>query len=168
MPPQWVCSDESGADARITNLAVDNARIQGSPGDIAVGALVGINSGHVEACYATGPVAGSDKVGGLCGENRGEIRNCYAGASVSGQHYVGGLIGWNGGISSRTTRRDVAANAANGVNVTNCYATGAVSASANAGGLIGGGIGMVQACFWDVETADKRPASQAPDCRRSR
>jgi hypothetical protein len=100
-------------------------------GDYAVGGLVGLNSGTVANCYATGAVTGTiGGTGGLMGYNGGTVTNCYATGTVTGDYAVGGLVGSNGDT------------------VTNCYATGAVTGAGDIGGLVGvNGGGTVTNCY---------------------
>jgi len=171
--------DTSG---EVRNLAVKDVVIRGgragSKASDILGALCGLNRGRIRRCYATGLVitdgsslhfgglcganqsgtiqecfsdadviGGEDagNIGGLCGFNEeGRIIDCYATADVTGgphSHYVGGLVGLN---SEGDVER--------------CYATGWVTVGEMSdwvGGFCGnnGFDGIVDACFWDVESS---------------
>jgi filamentous hemagglutinin family protein len=124
--------NSSGA---IRNVGLVNASVAGSkygdpssPLEVAVGGLVGVNSGTITNSYATGNVSG-DAVGGLVGLNAGSINNSYSTSSVTGSSVTGSKYGIGGGLV--------------GVNfgaVTNSYSTGNVSGDA-VGGLVGVNIG---------------------------
>ena len=69
-----------------------------------IGGLVGINTGRVDACFATGQVQNHNRrwfqAGGLVGRNDpgARITASYATGSVISEHgssAVGGLVGWN-------------------------------------------------------------------------
>jgi hypothetical protein len=125
-----------GSGGQIRNLGVEDVNITGRN---YVGSLVGVNSGTLISCYATGSVSGTDLVGGLVGMNYGgTLTACYATGSVIGtNYYVGGLVGWN---DSGT--------------LTACYATGSVTGTGAVGGLVGWNEGgMVTDSFWDMETS---------------
>jgi len=95
-----------------------------------IGGLVGQNVGTVEACYSTGTVRGKSFVGGLVGENLGYMMVCYTTSNVSGDSLIGGLVGANGTTS--------AIRGGPGI-IFDCYSTGHVSA---AEGIVGGLAGM--------------------------
>ena len=68
-------------------------------GGVAVGGLVGNNSGTVRRSYATGAVSGEGWVGGLVGETRDrsrEVSASYATGAVTGKDHVGRLLGTQG------------------------------------------------------------------------
>lgn len=61
-----------------------------------VGGVVGIGSGLIQNCYATGDVSGTGySVGGVMGGASGaSVSYCYATGNVSGNDYVGGVVGY--------------------------------------------------------------------------
>ncbi|MHC4659151.1 MAG: M26 family metallopeptidase [Planctomycetota bacterium] len=108
-----------------------------------IGGLVGNNAGGwggggiVRQCYSFGEVYGGGTVGGLVGSNNQTIRDSYSMASVFGNSRIGGLVGYND----------------RSVGIYNCYSAGVVNGS-GVGGLIGeDNDGIVENCFWDVETS---------------
>ena len=111
-----------------------------------VGGLVGLNLGTVAQCCSTGSIAGDYKcVGGLVGHNGGYhyygvITDCYSTAGVSGGFYVGGLVGQNHDNYSA---------------ITDSYSTGSVTGDGDIGGLVGVGLGVVEDCFWDIQTSGR-------------
>lgn len=55
-----------------------------------MGGFVGMNTGSIENCYATGDVHGANRVGGFAGPTRDIIRCCYVYNAVSGEdQFVG-------------------------------------------------------------------------------
>lgn len=85
------------------------------------GALVGGNSGHIEACFGTGSIEGGGQIGGLTGYNNGEISHSYSFADVFGSNgNIGGLVGDNGGGT-----------------ISFSFATGNVKGESDVGGLVG-------------------------------
>ena len=59
-------------------------------GKAEVGALAGVNSGTIEACFQTGEVFGiSDSVGSIAGVNRGTVQDCYSTGHVYGGFKTG-------------------------------------------------------------------------------
>jgi predicted outer membrane repeat protein len=113
-----------------------------------VGGLVGQNHGSITASYSYANVEGQTAVGGLVGRcSFGETVNCYARGDVVGQSYVGGLVGSNGSKSSHYSGT-----------ILNCYSASAILRGPQKGGLLGvdwGGewAGVVNNCFWDIETS---------------
>jgi hypothetical protein len=109
-----------------------------------VGGLVGQNGGSVTASYSYANVEGQNAVGGLVGRCApGETVNCYARGDVVGQWYVGGLVGSNGSGSGRYTGT-----------IRNCYSASAILRGSGKGGLLGADWGgVVDNCFWDIETS---------------
>ncbi len=159
----------------INSLGVTGANVSGHEG---VGALVGMNYGTVNDCYATGSTITVSYMcaGVLVGWNEQDwpanpslypatITRCYSEGSISGDlTAVGGLVGWNNGpINDSYSRASVSGNQSvggligklwSGV-ITNCYSTGAVSGGGSGpidiGGLVGyNNLGTVNNCFWDV------------------
>jgi len=106
------------------------------------GGLVGVNTGTLSCCSATGAVSGvkvMEDMGGLVGYNNylGHITDCYARGNVSDREYslhAGGLVGHNLHLLS------------------SCYATGSVVAgtgSIGLGGLVGKDEGgAVDNCYF--------------------
>ncbi len=94
----------------------------------------------VSECYANCDVQGSSWIGGCIGDNGGWVLNSYADGRVAGSSNVGGFMG---GIADEgeTTR--------------NCYSTAKVEC-AGGGGFSGPlGWGVIEGCFWDIETSGK-------------
>ena len=114
-----------------------------------VGGLVGFNSyGTVTQCYCTGAVRGNYETGGLVGtDSFGKITNSYSIGEVTKTKntelsHVGGLIG--------TCLRSY---------VSQCYSTSKVSGlyvEALVGQL---NFGIVDACFWDIQTSGQTASS---------
>ncbi|MDG6220719.1 MAG: GLUG motif-containing protein, partial [Candidatus Thermoplasmatota archaeon] len=90
-------------------------------GDTTVGGLVGISSGPVSDCYATGNATATGQyAGGLVGRNQNTVNNSHATGNVSGTDFVGVLVGRNdGGI------------------VNNSQALGTAVGDSYVGGLVG-------------------------------
>lgn len=121
---------KTDADCIITNLGTKDINIIGGHDSRYVGGLVGVNSGGVLDCYATGNVNGHWYVAHLVGYNwQGSITSCYATGDVSGDVRVGGLVGIN----------------ADGI-ITNCYATGSITGDDLVGGLVGYNSGDITSC----------------------
>jgi hypothetical protein len=148
-----------GSGGQIRNLSVEDVNITGQ---YYVGGLVGVNSGSLTTCHATGSVNGAYYVGGLVGTNEfeGTITSCYATGSVAGNSAIGGLAGNNHGM---LTYSYVASSVSGtkfvgglvGYNdwgvVTSCYATGSVIGTRediwNIGGLVGRNAGRIISCY---------------------
>ncbi|MEI6089819.1 MAG: GLUG motif-containing protein [bacterium] len=119
----------SSSIGTITDIGLTNCNIQGRN---CVGALLGLNRGHVINCYSTGSISGDvltggENIGGLVGYNLlANITNCYSRATVEGMNCVGGLIGLNYNYSIDVVTL-----------VNKCYSTGEVTGISNVGGLIG-------------------------------
>ena len=124
------------SSSEIRNLGLIGGSVTGggSGSPRATGGLVGVCTGAVSACYATGNVTSSSHVGGLVGQtDGGTITTCYATGNVistGSSRYVGGLVGWN----SRGP-------------ITYCYATGNATGTEDVGGLVGQNTGDVTACY---------------------
>ena len=103
-------------ESEISNVRLLDVRVLGV---LAVGGLVGSNSGRIDSVYVSGNVSGNSEVGGLAGSNLGEIVDSSADVSVSGGDEIGGLVGVSDG------------------RVAHSSATGAVSGLVNVGGLLG-------------------------------
>ena len=147
----------------ISNLTVESAAMTGYYG---TGALVGVNSGTVSHCHATGNVTSNNYAGVLVGYNGGTINHSDSNGSASGTFGVGGLVGYNefGSISDCSTAGVVfGTNSVGGMvgendfgaaTITSCYATGSVSGSyLYVGGLVGRNQGTLSSCFWDTQTS---------------
>ncbi len=61
------------------------------------GALVGINSGKVFACYHIGDTYGTINAGGLIGSNSGTVASCYHAGKVTASGTTGGITSANTG-----------------------------------------------------------------------
>jgi len=138
----------TGGAAEIRNLGLEGGSVTGRT---YAGGLVGLNSGTLTSCYATGAVtvtatATSEydaSAGGLVGRNSGTLTSCYATGAVTATAtggyrppLAGGLVGGNSGT------------------LTSCYATGTVTATttgsfgnAYAGGLVGDNDGTLTSCY---------------------
>ena len=117
--------------------------------DETIGAIVGLNGGHMQDCAATGTITTPDSVntfvGGLAGQG-GFIDNSHASVSVQSADYGGGLLGEGDATITRSyATGDVSGRYAGGLigvlggdaSVQASFATGNVSASKYAGGLVG-------------------------------
>lgn len=115
----------------VTNLALNNAMINGRN---KVGAIVGSYGsvkGGISVCIVKGDVniSGFDYVGGIVGhvEGRGSlsvnVQNCGFEGNVEGQSYVGGICGYFQSSSSQ--------------NISSCYMKGDVSGIEYVGGICG-------------------------------
>ena len=124
------------------------------------GGLIGVNSGPVTNCYATGNILSAQRnVGGLIGENGGAISKSYATGNLTPSgSFVGGLIGLNSGAVSDSYATGTISAAAilggligkNSAKITNSYSTGSVTGNIfgdNVGGFIGENTGNVSLCF---------------------
>jgi len=88
--------------------------------------VLGINSGTVKNCYATGNISGTSQVGGVVGtHNIGNVLEfCHSTGDVSGTgNDIGGVAGGTG----------------SGGRIRFCYATGNVSGNDYVGGITGNG-----------------------------
>lgn len=107
------------ANGSVIGCYVEGGGVRGQR--LAIGGMLGDNSGFIYDCYSTCDVDGYDSVGGLVGYNRGKITNCYSEADVTGfGHETGGLVGAACGY------------------ISNSYAAGNVSGEYGVGGLVGG------------------------------
>ena len=99
---------------------------------------MGINSGTVTNCYATGNTSGSGGIGGLVGDNAGTVTCCFSTGTTRGNSwYVGGLVGSNSGGT-----------------VVNCFATGNTSGTSwYLGGLVGGNLGTVTNSHYNINVS---------------
>ena len=123
---------------QVTRCWAESVEVRGS---YSVGGLLGGTDwwATVSECYANCDVQGGSFVGGCIGDNAGNTLNSYADGRVAGSSNVGGFMG---GIADEgeTTR--------------NCYSTAKVESGG--GGFSGPlGWGVIEACFWDIETSGK-------------
>lgn len=123
-----------GPSGQIRNLSLTDLSVNG---DGYIGGLVGLNTGSLINCHATGVINGIGQgsfVGGLVALNVGPLINCNATIKVHGAGIrVGGLVGQN---SSATLSK--------------CYATGSVSGTRQdsyVGGLVGSNSGTIASCY---------------------
>jgi uncharacterized repeat protein (TIGR02543 family) len=161
---------KTGYLARLSNLGVVAAAINGSGHYL--GILAGFNESvtKISDCYASGEVNGgtdSRNLGGLVGWNSGTITNCYARGAVNGgtdSWHLGGLAGYNfGGISNCSATgavnggvNSVSLGGLSGTNngiISNCYATGAVTGTSELGGQVGFNSGTISNCYWDINAS---------------
>jgi filamentous hemagglutinin family protein len=97
------------------------------------GGLVGyLQSGSIDASYASGTVTGPQYVGGLIGYSTGAVSDSYAIGSVTGMFDLGGLVGESTG----------------GGSINNTYATGTVSGVNAVGALVGENYGPLTNSFY--------------------
>ncbi len=115
-------TDSTGLFGRTTDESeISNVRLLDVQllGVVAVGGLVGSNSGRIDGVYVSGNVSGNSEVGGLAGIILGEIVDSSADVSVSGANEIGGLVGVSDGRVSGSS------------------ATGEVTGDSKVGGLLG-------------------------------
>jgi hypothetical protein len=149
--------------------SVENCWIKGGSvsGRDDVGALVGyIYAGQVTRCWAESvEVRGRECVGGLVGGTDWDatVSGCYANCDVQGGSLVGGCIGQNDGWALDSYAQGRVAGSSKvggfmgsileGETTRNCYSSAKVEC-AYGGGFSGPwGWGIVEACFWDIETS---------------
>ena len=122
---------------QVTRCWAESVEVRGS---YSVGGLLGGTNWYatVSECYANCDVQGGTWVGGCIGENDGWVQDSYAQGRVSGSWNVGGFMG---AIEEGETTR-------------NCYSTAKVEYTIDGGGFSGSwGWGIVEECFWDIETS---------------
>lgn len=117
-------------DGVVRNLTINNCNINNSSSNF-VGAIAGINAGHIENCHVTGNITGGENVGGIVGYNtsssvgNGTIVACSNSASITGSQYVGGIVGDNRQVILSCTNSGTITGAggaiASGGNTTSCY-----------------------------------------------
>ena len=116
-------------DGVVRNLTINNCNINNSSSDF-VGAIAGINAGHIENCHVTGNITGGENVGGIVGYNtssggNGTIVACSNSASITGSQYVGGIVGDNRQVILSCTNSGTITGAGgaitSGGNTTSCY-----------------------------------------------
>ncbi len=115
-------TDSTGLFGRTTDESeISNVRLLDVQvlGVVAVGGLVGSNSGKIDGVVVSGNVSGKSDTGGLAGINLGEIVDSSADVQVSGANEIGGLVGVSNGQVSGSS------------------ATGKVTGDSNVGGLLG-------------------------------
>lgn len=164
-----------GASVEVRNLSIENSSIAGGYDSDFLGALCGYKDGGIITnCYSTGSITAggsSEDLGGLCGKQyKGSITNCYSTCSVTGSEEIGGLCGK---ISYGNITDCYAIGTVTGIShpywfaglcgsnydatITNCYSTGLVTWTGDfytgRGGLCAYNSGIIEACFWDVETS---------------
>ncbi|MCF7840895.1 MAG: T9SS type A sorting domain-containing protein [Candidatus Marinimicrobia bacterium] len=109
------------------NAVVKNLGITGNDtisGSRWTAALVGLNFGVVDSCFATVNIKGHGDSGGLVGENQNLVTQCYATGDVNAptSTYIGGLVGLNSGTAAL---------------IELSFATGEVNGNNQVGGLCG-------------------------------
>jgi hypothetical protein len=140
-------------DGQITSCSASGSVVNfKSSSSVAVGGLVGANSGIISNSSASGNVDGYHYIGGLVGSHSsGEISQCHAEGDVNGTIFTGGLIGYHTetDVSNSYALGDVSGNDRTGgligqitnhhgtTNVTDCYAEGNVDGNERVGGLVG-------------------------------
>jgi len=106
---------QTGTNAEIMNLGLENIIITGGSSSSIVGTMAGYCNCEITNCYSTGTVtsgSGAYNIGGFIGVCQSTIINCFADVDVSGgtgSQRLGGFAGINQGA------------------YLNCYASGAVS-----------------------------------------
>jgi hypothetical protein len=120
-----------GVHGKVVDLRLEDVNVSNTYWDGDVGALVGVNRGTVQNCYAKGKVSGLNSVGGLVGYNDyGTISECYAYGKVSGITFTGGFAGGNLGI------------------ISNCNSFCEVFGNDYSGGLVGANYhGTISCCY---------------------
>ena len=126
-----------GNGGNVKNLILENPQVKGN---IAVGALVGINWGNIENCHVKNvSISGTQYVGGLVGISfMNTIENCSVEGNVSSiqKGRVGGVIGGIEGEGEDNTR------------LIACRFSGTVNANASAGGVLGFAMyADIMACY---------------------
>jgi len=126
-----------GTEGQIRNVALEDVNIRA--GTSGAGSLVGVNSGTVSGCCATGSIRGEGflarSLGGLVGVNQenGKIYDSYAACTCIctcvGTRTIGGLIGCNVGT------------------LIGCHASGPVDGFWEVGGLVGYNSGVISDCY---------------------
>ena len=148
--------------AHVRNLGIEDANL---PGGGCVGALVGLNYGHISDCFVGGNVYGDDCVGLLVGYNKecGTINNSRATGSVSprdARYYAGGgLVGYNiGTITNSHAGVEVTGQITlgglvgiNSGNICGCYARGRVTGEDGLGGLAASNRGTISNSYATVD-----------------
>ena len=153
---------KNNREGNIKRVGLTNVNVKGY---YYVGALVGLNLGVIENCYATGLVTGLYAwIGGLVGGNNGPgiISGCYSHANATGGECVGSLSGEN--FSNGTIQNSYAMGVVKGSTsvgglsgtnylstIINSYSTGVSSDK----GLIGFGGGTCTNSFWDTTSSGK-------------
>ena len=135
------------ANAQIRNIQLLHVNIQGFA---SVGALVGSNSGIINASSVTGRVTANSDVGGLVGINSGQVISSFANTTMTASMARGGgLVGRNhGSVSASHGGGNVMGGSRlgglSGVNdgsILNSYATAVVSGTETSSHDIGGLVG---------------------------
>ncbi|MGB2809230.1 MAG: hypothetical protein WBC22_15920 [Sedimentisphaerales bacterium] len=150
--------------------SVENCGVKGGSvsGRRRVGAVVGyVYAGQVTRCWARSvEIRGSYSVGGLLGGTNWDatVSECYANCDVQGGQWVGGCIGENDGWVQDSYAQGRVVGSWNvggfmgaieeGETTRNCYSTAKVEYAIDGGGFSGSwGWGIVEGCFWDIETS---------------
>ncbi len=110
-----------------------------------VGAVAGMNEGHVSQSFSTGTVTGEEMVGGLVGRSEGDggLFYTYSKAEVEGSEHIGGLVGRNKGSE-----------------ILESFSVGEVNGEDNTGGLVGSQPeGDTDDSFWDVNTSEQEESA---------
>ena len=128
----------------VSSGTVNNCYATGYVSGFHSGGLIGVNQGNVSGCFFNGTVDGvGEHLGGLIGhQSNATVTNCYSSGSVTGNDKVGGLVGTN--FSSGD------------VVISNCYSSCRVSGDIYVGGLIGFNnmaTPDIINSFWDIETS---------------
>lgn len=125
----------TGADAEISELALEGVYLLGGSNSDHVGAICAVNHGSITDSHVTGGISsrlvGLDYLGMICGVNSGQIDNSYAKGYCYGDEVVGGLCG----------------NNSYGSSITNCYSRVTVYGSNATGGLCGGNNGSISESY---------------------
>jgi len=124
-----------GATGTVADIGLVNVSVTTSVKNVGAATLVGVSSGTIMFCYASGVVVSKKEggPGGLVGGNSGTIANSYAAVTVTGGKGRNGLP--TGGLVAE-----------NSGNIVKSYATGATNGS-SAGGLVGQNYGDISSSY---------------------
>lgn len=101
-----------------------------------IGGLAGSNESLITQCIAEGAIKGHGNCGGLIGHNRGYVIDSYTSVSVNAEGVSGGFV------------------AGNHYGILRSYSLGAARCRTfKPGGFVGFNTGLVDRCFWDIETS---------------
>ncbi len=138
-------------------------------GNMAVGGLIGDNSGGIPEYYGQvtrsssyAVVQGNSRVGVVVGANSGKVFESYSNGYVTGDSEIGGLVGYNYGlIEDCYSLSEVNGNSKvgglvgrNTDDIKNSYSSGKTTGTSYKGGFLGDfQSGTIVNSYWDVETS---------------
>lgn len=141
--------------ATVENLYVEGS-VQPEGSRSSIGAIAGMNSGKIRACFFTGTVIGADQVGGLVGVNTvtGMIEQSgIDSGSICGNHFTGGIAGKNAGVirecyNKAAVNETVQQNSVDISDITIDTITNAeaVNTVTDIGGIAGISTGVIRSC----------------------